>query len=80
MDPPSLWFSDEDVSNFIYQHDAMLGPCSNLVRREWIAKKRPTVIPELRYSVRGIFSIPSAIIEVIRASARDFQEPAERKA
>jgi hypothetical protein len=79
LDPPSLWFSDEDVSNFIYQHDAMLGPCSNLVRTEWIAKKRPTIVPELRYSIRGTFSIPSSIIDVIRASASDFQEPAQGK-
>lgn len=69
LDPPALWFSDEDVAAFIHQHDAMLGPCSDLIRREWIARKHPTVIPQLRYSASGTFTIPESVIQQIRSTA-----------
>jgi hypothetical protein len=69
LDPPALWFSDRDVDSFIYQHDAMLGPCSDLIRREWIARKLPTIAPSLRYSIQGTFSIPPSILEKLRSDA-----------
>lgn len=69
LDPPTLWFADQDVATFLYQHDSAIKPCSDLIRREWIARKLPTLGPELRYSIRGTFSIPASIVERIRAES-----------
>jgi hypothetical protein len=69
LDPPALWFSERDVGAFLYQHDAMLGPCSDLIRSEWIARKLPTIAPSLRYSIRGTFTIPPSILERLRSDA-----------
>jgi hypothetical protein len=69
LDPPALWFSERDAGSFLYQHDAMLGPYSDLIRREWIARKLPTVAPSLRYSIRGTFTIHVSILERLRSAA-----------
>jgi hypothetical protein len=44
---PGQWFSKSDAEAFMFQHDALMAPLTDLFAREWVLADLPVELPNL---------------------------------